>query len=342
MYKSSVSVKKEIVINLVFWLIWSYYNLVIVSNQGVSFAEITLFQVTGYIVYVSTFYLNYLFVLKRVFKPFRWRRAVLGFFTSYLFFATARYLLEEVLMPSLFGKHNYYPGTGIIYYYYDNLFYSFYPIILSTVLWSVILLVRTLDYNNYMIREQKNMEIKFLKAQINPHFIFNTLNNIYSMVHFQSPNALSAIEKLSNIMRFTTYEAQKSQVHLSEEINYMKSYIELEELRHYEKSFVEWEVDVQNEHIEIPPYLLSPFVENALKHGAFSHENPIRISLYCDNEKLEFEVKNEIGNQKKDQVGGIGLQNLETRLEILYPNKHRLQTLRENAHFSAKLQIQLR
>lgn len=342
MYKSSLSVKKEVLVNLVFWLIWSYYNLVSVTNQGASFVEITLFQVTGYIVYVLTFYLNYLFVLKRVFKPFRWRRAVLGFLTSYLFFASVRYLLEEVFTLAVFGKQNYYPGTGILYYFYDNLFYSFYPIILSTVLWSVILLVRTLDYTNYIIREQKNTEIKFLKAQINPHFIFNTLNNIYSMVHFQSPNALSAIEKLSNIMRFTTYEAQKSLVHLSEELNYMKAYIELEELRHYEKSFVEWEIKVENEHIEIPPYMLSPFVENALKHGAYTHEKPVLISLECDGRVLKFNVKNEIGNQKKDHLGGIGLENLKTRLEILYPDKHKLETVIENKWFNAHLQIQLR
>lgn len=342
MYKSSLSVKKEIVINLVFWLIWTYYSLVVINDKGVSIVEVSMFQLTGYIVYILTFYLNYLFVLKRVFKPFRWRRAVLGFLVSYLFFASMRYLAEELITLHFWGLQNYSPGTNLVYYYYDNLLYSLYPIILSTALWVVILLIRTLDYNNYIIREQKNLEIKFLKAQINPHFIFNTLNNIYSMVHFQSPNALSAIEKLSNIMRFTTYEAQKSQIHLSEEMNYMKSYIELEELRHYEKSFVDWEVKVSNEDIEIPPYMLSPFVENALKHGAFSHENPIRISLDCDEKHLKFSVKNEIGKQKKDQLGGIGLQNLQNRLEILFPGKYQLETQTENTTFIANLQIQLR
>ncbi len=342
MYKSSISLKKEVIIHLVFWLIWMYYSLIVLDDNGFRIGEVDLFYTTGMVVYVTTFYVHYLFVLPRVFKPFKWKKAIMGFVISFLFFATLRYLIEEVLTLYFLNIRNYYPGTNMVYYFYDNLFYSSQPIILCTALWLIIFLVRTLDYNNYMIREQKNLEIKFLKSQINPHFIFNTLNNIYSMVHFQSPNALSAIEKLSNIMRFTTYEAQKSMIRLSEELNYIHAYIELEELRHYEKSFVKWELNIKDENMEIPPYMLSPFIENALKHGAYSEENPILISLFCDDKQIRFEVKNQIGQQKKDQLGGIGLQNLETRLGILYPEKYRLQTHQEDEVFSANLEIRLK
>ena len=342
MYKSSISVKKELIIHLIFWLIWMYYSLIIIGDHGFQVVDVDLFYGTGMVVYVITFYLHYLFVLPRVFKPFKWKKAIMGFLISFLFFASLRYLIEEVLTLYFLNVRNYYPGTNLAYYFYDNLVYSFQPIILSTALWLIIFLVRTLDYNNYIMQEQKNMEIKFLKSQINPHFIFNTLNNIYSMVHFQSPNALSAIEKLSNIMRFTTYEAQKSMIRLSEELNYMHAYIELEELRHYEKSFVSWELNIKDENMEIPPYMLSPFIENALKHGAYSEENPVVISLFCDEKQIRFKVKNKIGQQKKDQLGGIGLQNLRNRLEILYPGKHQLNTHQEDEVFIATLEIQLK
>ncbi len=342
MYKSSISVKKEVVIHLIFWIIWMYYSLIAVDNEGIHFGRIDLFYSTGIVVYIATFYIHYLFVMPRVFKPFKWKKAIFGFLTSFLFFASFRYLIEEVLTLYFLNLRNYSPETKLVYYFYDNLYYSSQPIILCSALWLIIFLVRTLDYNNYIMKEQKNMEIKFLKSQINPHFIFNTLNNIYSMVHFQSPNALSAIEKLSNIMRFTTYEAQKSMIRLSEELNYINAYIELEELRHYEKSFVTRELNVKDENMEIPPYMLSPFIENALKHGAYSEENPVVISLFCDDKQIRFEVKNNIGQQKKDQLGGIGLQNLKNRLEILYPEKHHLDTRQEDEVFIATLEIQLK
>ncbi|NGF74721.1 histidine kinase [Fluviicola sp. SGL-29] len=339
MYKSALSVRKEILLHLVFWLVWVYFTLAVVDSNGIRFAEMDLFSSTWCITYVVTFYVNYLFVLPKVFHPFKWIKAIAGLIVIFLFFAGLRYFLEQFLTVQLFNVQNYNSGTGTIYYIYDNIFYAARPVILSSVFWIVVLLVRVLDYNKYIIEEQKNTEIKFLKAQINPHFVFNTLNNIYSMVHFQSPNALPAIEKLSSIMRFTTYEALRNFIRLAEELNYIHAYIELEELRHYDKSFVNWETAVQNDNCEIPPYLLSPLVENALKHGSYTAETPITIRLSCNDQQLDFEVINRIGNQKKDKLGGIGIDNLKNRLEILYPEKHTLQTTEQEGLFSAHLVI---
>ena len=162
------------------------------------------------------------------------------------------------------------------------------------------------------------------------------------MVNAQSPQSLPAIEKLSHIMRFTTYEAQRNLVKLSDELGYIDAYIELEELRHYEKSFIKWNIDIQDRNIEVPPYMLSPLVENALKHGVFSQAAPIEVTLICNGQHLQFEVKNEIGKQKKDKLGGIGLENLKNRLEILYPGKHTFQTTKNDNLFIASLKIQWR
>lgn len=339
MYQSALSVRKEIVLHLVFWLVWIYFTQLVIDEQGIRFASLDLFSFTWFITYIITFYFNYLFVLPKVFHPFRWTKAVAGLIGIFLFFATLRYFIEQFLTVQLFGVQNYHPGTGTIYYIYDNLFFAARPVILSSAFWLIVLLVRVLDYNKYIIEEQKNTEIKFLKAQINPHFVFNTLNNIYSMVHFQSPNALPAIEKLSHIMRFTTYEAPRNLIRLSEELNYMEAYIELEELRHYETAFVKWERNIGSEHREIPPYLLSPLVENALKHGTYSAADPIAVRLVSDDQHLVFEVVNRIGRQKKDKLGGIGLDNLRTRLHILYPGNHSLHTTEKDGVFSAHLEI---
>ncbi|GAA3738876.1 hypothetical protein GCM10022422_22930 [Flavobacterium ginsengisoli] len=192
------------------------------------------------------------------------------------------------------------------------------------------------------MEENKNTEIKFLKAQINPHFVFNTLNNIYSMVYFQSDKSLIAIDKLSQIMRFTTYESQKEKIKLSDEVDYIKAYIELEQLRHQDNVRVDFNVELKNEFEEIPPYILSPLVENALKHGEVSDSEPIEIQLKVSSEKLIFKVKNKIGTQKKDSLGGIGLDNLQKRLQIHYPEKHQIKITKEENHFTAELEIDLK
>lgn len=342
MYKSSLSIRREILIHLVFWLIWSYYSFLLRDEEGLRIGKVTLFYGTGIAVYVITFYCNYLFLLPWVFKPFRWKKALIGFITVIFLFTSLRYLIEEVITLSLWGIRNYTPGTSIIYYLYDNLLYSSKPVILSTVLWSIIFLVRTLEYNTYILQENKNTEIKFLKAQINPHFIFNTLNNIYSMVYFQSEKSLPAIEKLSGIMRFTTYESQKEKILLSEEINYIKAYVALEQLRHQDNAFVNLDIATEDESIEIPPYILSPLVENALKHGTASNATPIAVELKASNRQLAFTVANEISSQKKDKLGGIGLDNLKKRLEIHYPGSHKLHLINEHNRFIAQLEIDLK
>jgi len=339
-FKSSLSRAKEVLIHGIFWLIWSYYTFLQIGEHGLQVGVPSLFIVTGQLLYVILFYCSYLFVLPRVFKPFRWKKALLGFVSLFIFFCALRYLTEQVITWHLLQQRNYPPGTHIVYYLYDNLYYSSQPVILSAVLWSVIYLIRTLEYNAYILEVQKNTEIKFLKAQINPHFIFNTLNNIYSMVYFKSERSLPAIEKLSEIMRFTTYESQKERIRIIEEINYIKAYIELEELRHEEDDFVQLTTVVENEQQEIPPYLLSPLVENALKHGVVSGKSPIRVSLTTAQQLLVFKVENEIGNQKKDKLGGIGLDNLRQRLDIYFPGLYELVVQSENNRFVASLKIE--
>lgn len=339
-YKSSLSRAKEGLIHGIFWLIWAYYTLVMIGDHGLEIAVPPMFIATGHVLYVLLFYCSYLLVLPKVFGPFRWKKALLGFICLFLLFCLLRYLTEQVVIWHLFQQRNYPPDTSIAYYLYDNLYYSSQPVILSAVLWSVIYLIRTLEYNAYILQEQKNTEIKFLKAQINPHFIFNTLNNIYSMVYFKSERSLPAIEKLSEIMRFTTYESQKEKISISEEINYINAYIELEQLRHEENDFVRFATTVANGNQEIPPYILSPLVENALKHGLIAAATPIRLYLETGAEGLRFIVENTIGNQKKDKLGGIGLDNLQRRLAIYFPGKYNLDIKTEAGRFVATLTIE--
>lgn len=339
MGKLYLNKKTEAGLHILFWLLTLYFMLV---GKPLSFEmpELDLFFKTYTVVFVLTFYFNYILVMPRIFTNFKWVKLLAGIIITYLFFTLTRFVIEQVLTDWWLGQVNYTnPVLGS--YLMDNLAYSSKPIIFSSFLWLIVHVIRLLEYNKVILEEQKNTEIKFLKAQINPHFIFNTLNNIYSMVHFQSPESLSAIEKLSSIMRFTTYEAQKEHIALSEELDYIKAYIELEELRHYENNIVKWQSVIKDEKQRIAPYILSPLIENALKHGAYSEKDPIEININSDDKSLNFEVINSIGNKKTDKLGGIGLDNLKNRLDMLYHGKYKLETIRLDNKFKAFIQIQL-
>lgn len=333
MYTGTLTKRIECLIHLSFWIFTAYFTFV---NDPFLFKFFIpdLFFSTYTLVFVTTFYLHYLFVMKWVFKAFKWKRVFAGLFISFAFFTALRWFTEQVLTGIIFNKINY-THPSFFSYSFDNIHYSIKPIIFSSFLWLVIYFIR-------LTEEKKNTEIKFLKGQINPHFVFNTLNNIYSMVYFQSDKSLPAIAKLGEVMRFTTYYSQKEIINLQDEVNYIKAHIELEQFRHEENAFVDLKINVNDESLEIPPYTLSPLVENALKHGLASNQNPIKMELNINSKKLSFLVKNEIGTQKKDKLAGIGLDNLKKRLEIYYPAAHTLTLSNENNHFTALLEIDLK
>lgn len=340
MYQVTLSRKTEWLIHIIFWVLAAY--LTFIGNPfKANFSVPDLFIITYLITFIITFYFHYVIVMNWVFKVFSWKKLMAGIFISFIFFTACRWLAEQYFTDILFGRTNYI-NPYLFSYLIDNLSYSSKPVIYSSFLWFVIYFIRLMEYNKQILEENKNTEIKFLKAQINPHFVFNTLNNIYSMVYFQSDKSLPAIEKLSQIMRFTTYDAQKEKIYLSDEINYIKAYIELEQFRHKDDAFVVFNQQILNESIEIPPYILSPLVENAMKHGIASNANPVLITLHSDNQRLSFKVENDIGIQKKDKLGGIGLDNLQKRLDIYFPKSHTLTITNNENRFTAALQIELK
>ncbi|MGE9314476.1 sensor histidine kinase [Niabella sp. CJ426] len=336
-YKSSLSVKKEVLLHIGLWLVAAYFTL-FSPGKGIL---LSMFQLTWMLVIIAAFYFNYLIILPRVFNRINIFKAIAGLVVAYLFFILFRYFIEELIMSWFFHSSNYPDGVSPLYYAFDNLYFGSLPVILSTFFWLIIRNIRLADHNRFIAEEQKITEIKFLKAQINPHFIFNTLNNIYSMVYFKAEGSLTAIQKLSNMMRFTTYQSQKDQIPLSDEMDYIKNYIELESLRHEAKDFVQWDLQVEEPTVLIPPYILSPFVENALKHGLLSSATPICIHLKATSSYIHFSVVNYIGLQQKDSHQGIGIDNVSKRLEIYYPDRYQLDINRQEQQFIVHLQINL-
>ena len=194
-----------------------------------------------------------------------------------------------------------------------------------------------------LVNQTQTSELALLRSQVNPHFLFNTLNNIYSLVCKKSPDAPEAIMKLSSIMRYMLYDANTDKVLLEKEIEYLESFIELQKLRIRHDNFVELRIDGDVGNKIIAPMLLIPFVENAFKHGDKAANSPgIRIHLVVSPHKLVFEIINHVKKNffgQKDKIGGIGLQNIKRRLEILYPGKYTLETTQEDDLYRVNLSI---
>jgi two-component system LytT family sensor kinase len=194
--------------------------------------------------------------------------------------------------------------------------------------------------------EKLNTELSFLKAQINPHFLFNTLNNIYSLAAVQSEKTAEAVMKLSSIMRYVLTEVKNDNVPLEKEILFITHYIELQKLRLTDKSKVDFKIIGETDGKQISPLLFLAFVENAFKYGISTRDlSPIHIRMELKNNELCFSVTNNkyMGTLLKstDNNTGIGIENARRRLELLYKNRYTLQIADTSTTYTVNLHIHL-
>jgi len=193
--------------------------------------------------------------------------------------------------------------------------------------------------------ENLQTELKLLKSQINPHFLFNSLNNIYALSVTNSEKTQQGISTLSNMLRYVLYECEQAFVPLGKEVDYIKDYLAMYVLKSSKTYPIHTEFQINNDAVLVAPMLFIPFVENALKHGNLEKITDafLKISIFSDDKNINFEIVNSIPKEalSKDKVGGIGLENVKKRLEILYPKKHSLKIKKELLAFNVQLHIDL-
>lgn len=192
--------------------------------------------------------------------------------------------------------------------------------------------------------QKLSTELSFLKSQINPHFFFNTLNNIYSLAIVRSDKTAPAVMKLSSIMRYILTETTQNLVPLQNEVDFIHNYIELQQVRLTEKTKVIFQSEGQIENKLVAPLIFIPFVENAFKYGiSTKHESTIDIQLKVFENKLELTVKNYIVPSESNMLEntGIGINNVKRRLELMYPGKHILSYHATDNYYYVHLEIQL-
>ena len=195
---------------------------------------------------------------------------------------------------------------------------------------------------NEIKKEKLNAELSYLKSQIDPHFFFNTLNNIYSLTQLKSDKAPQTILKLSELMRYNIYEADKEFVFLKDEINYVQNFIDLQRIRLAKNVDIDYYVRGKIGDKKIEPLIFLPFIENAFKHGIdYANNCSIDIEITIDNKEISLLVINSTSGRKEkiSKQSGVGLSNIKKRLELLYKDRYEL-TVNENENkFMVKLNL---
>jgi two-component system, LytTR family, sensor kinase len=205
--------------------------------------------------------------------------------------------------------------------------------------------LKTERRNKEIEHEKLQTELSFLKAQINPHFLFNTLNNIYSLAADRSEQTAAAVMKLSSIMRYVLNEAKNDFVPLEKEIEFTSHYIQLQKIRITDRTTVDFTIQGDPTGKQISPLLFLPFIENAFKYGVSTRAiSPILILLNIEDGSVHLEVKNDKhpGNLLKSANNtGIGINNTRRRLDLIYHNRYSLETASSENHFCVNLKINL-
>ena len=191
--------------------------------------------------------------------------------------------------------------------------------------------------------EKAKAELLLLKNQINPHFFFNTLNCLYALIKKDQDQAQEYVLKLSDMIRFTVYEGNKEQVSLENELTYLKNYIDLNVTRYHKTIDIQFSDTIENPQRQVAPLLFIILLENAFKHGVevLTDNAFVHLTLTEDKDSITLEVKNNFDPNTKQTEQGIGLTNLKNRLELLYPNKHKLVVSDDKSVYYASLQILL-
>ena len=348
--------------HLIFWMAWILFSAAVQLTNfkpgPMAPGDLVLYQllrsltrIPSHILfcYVTVYYLVPLYISKRKY---------LQFFLSFLFFVSGLYWFNYFILTPTYhlpGKIMGEPFSATPLTIFIRIFYSFYSNINFTGAIPACCLMLSIKYykdwykkqnqTQMLQRENKLAELQLLKAQIHPHFLFNTLNNIYSFTLTGSPQAADLVDKLSGMIDYITTEGEKSFVPVEKEIQLIDDYIGLEKVRYGDRLAMQVEINGAYKNKVIAPLLMIPFVENCFKHGAsvMRGQKWIRLSIDIKEDQLDFNLSNSkpiqaIGlNNKK----GIGLINVKKRLQLLYPQKHFLKMESTNDTYSVHLQVSL-
>jgi LytS/YehU family sensor histidine kinase len=289
-------------------------------------------------------YANYFIVMPRAFKHKNFGRYLLEFGLIFAFVIAVYINYKRYQADGYTYREMYYYSTRLIVQHsISALFITIFIAMLKFARDWFELEARKREIDN----EKLMVELRFLKAQVNPHFLFNTLNNLYYLAYTNSPNTTEVIAKLAQMMRYMLYDSNHPLVPLSREIEYMESYISLEQLRLNNQVSIRFQTEGDPQPVKVVPLVLITFLENAFKHGVGANraaESWIDMSIQIQDKLCIFTVENsklKTTESSTLEKSGIGLQNVRRRLELSYPDRHDLKVEDRDTSFYVQLRLQL-
>lgn len=355
---------RRVLIHLLFWVLVFFYEAVRTSfslkELSLVFFLVTLRKV---LTMMAVHYAFAYYVIPRVLLQARWVPFFLCLVLTYVFLIFTLYyglwLQQYMNMVPVYNQQ-------FVHFYLERSFSAtlvdpirmYNSITFYSILFSSLLLKTTKEFfrsssERLNLEKQKlklekeniKLELSFLKSQINPHFFFNTLNNIYSLIEDKDEAAANILLQLSDLMRYTLYESNHSSIPLQHEVKFIRDYVELERIRHKHNVTINLHSKELAGNFEIAPLILINFVENAFKHGVKSTiaASQVDIRIELENGTLLFFVQNSKPDRlSRDGIhGGIGLLNARRRLELIYPGQHELTIKNEPALYTVCLKIEL-
>ncbi|MBT8316933.1 MAG: histidine kinase [Lutibacter sp.] len=334
-----------IISHSIFWIAIYYFYAYFLGYGSSNVAYVNLFSgflmpVTILISYFLIYYLIPNYLLTKKYKYFI-------LYSVYAFILSVYVIILSILYGLIYSEAYKEVGTAPLTKTLPFIILGVYFVVLIVVSLSLIVhnynsIVKNENLNNKILNAQlelKEQELKFLKMQIHPHFLFNSLNTIYGFALKKGDEAPEMILKLSNLLDYILYQVEKPSVLLQDEVNHLLDYVSLEKMRFHDTLEVKIEREIENENSQITPMILIPFVENAFKHGAIV-KGKLRVTmlLKTKGDKLFFEIMN-TSIKDTNFEKGIGLENIKKRLEMLYPNAHNIEIEQRENSFTVKLTI---
>jgi two-component system, LytTR family, sensor histidine kinase AlgZ len=332
--------------HLLFWCIYLSFNIYQASffsqQRGYDWSKGLMFTGVQFAFTFLVAYLNYFLFLPRFLKHKKFWRYLLEFIVPFAVLVALRVYLQRYMVTDSPRAEFFYSHMYILQVAAITLFITVFVGMLRFAVDWFELEARKREIEN----EKLYAELNFLRAQINPHFLFNTLNNLYYLAYSKSDNTTEVISRLSQMMRYMIYESNHEKVLLSKEIEYMQNYISLEQLRLNNEVPIDFKIEGETENIWIAPLILITFLENAFKHGVNgkASEAWVNILVRLQGKHLTYRVENSklpAARDTKEGKSGIGLQNVKRRLELSYPGQYTLKADEIADRYSVQLDITL-
>jgi LytS/YehU family sensor histidine kinase len=330
-------------LHLSFWVLYFTYRLFDIQEY-LGFERAFMYLSVPLVFNVIASYLHYFLILPKLIRDKKVRPYLTKLLILLVGILMVRILVENQVFGQIATNEAYYKTVKpmrVISTIWDTLtFLIFTGMIRFTLDWF------DLENKKKQLENEKLVaELNYLKAQINPHFLFNTLHNLNYLVYTQSKNATEVIIKLSNIMRYMIYDANKEKVALRKEIAYMNDYIHLESIRLNQKFHLDFKINGSQDNVEIAPLVMLTFLENAFKHGVSDQEDNcwIKVQLEISDNRIEYEVSNrKLKNIPNPNLkSGFGLDNVKKRLILSYPGKHSLNIDEKDSVYTVMLTLKL-